>query len=371
MAPFNGAKRTSQWYSINSSEGVFACAAYSSCSISLTLANKAIFSSTKLNFPWSILLTQSVVVALLFSIYFTSGIPKVKDTNGTISRDLLKQLSIPTVFFTLFIFSNARALSTVSLPLLTVLKSLAPLCVALAERVVFGDRVTGGTYMAMGLIGLGNLVAVTGDGGFHMGGYLWALFNILCNVAYVISLRFCLADTFTPAQKTFHSNIIAVVFITPVATVLELREFYTAFQETNTRFRILFFLSCILAAGIGASVFWVLKAASGSTLSFVGATNKVFVVILGNIFFETKVSPRGWIGVVLGILAGGCFAISKSLGKNANDYIHNSKQIQSNNMNNIVSNMKIKRSSSMSSTSPSTANQEALLMHNEDEEITK
>ncbi len=294
-------------------EALAACASYAFCSISLTLANKAIFSSRQLNYPWSVLLVQSLVVALLLAVYFTSGLAGPQLAANPIRRRLLKQLSIPTSFFILFIFSNARALRTVSLPVLTVVKSLAPLAVQIAERAVFRDPVSGGTYIAMFLIVLGNFVAASGDMGFHGSGYAWALFNILANVAYVVSLRYCLDDTYTPALKTLHSNILAVVFITPVAALLELEEFHIEFALTDFRFRVLFLASCLLAAGIGASVFWVLKASTGSTLSFVGATNKVVVVILGALLFDSKVSVRGWAGVALGLTAGGCFAVSKSI----------------------------------------------------------
>ena len=71
-------------------------------------------------------------------------------------------------------------------------------------------------------------------------------------------------------------------------------------------------LSCILAAGIGASVFWVIQTASGSTLSFVGAANKVVVVILGAVLFDAKISSAGWVGVALGAVAGFWFAFAKA-----------------------------------------------------------
>ena len=296
-------------------EALLACASYAFCSISLTLANKAIFSSRQLNYPWCVLLVQSLVVAMLLCVYFTSGLAGARLATNPIRKRLLKQLTIPTSFFILFIFSNARALRSVSLPVLTVVKSLAPLAVQLAERAVFRDAVSSGTYVAMFLIVLGNFVAASGDMAFHGSGYMWALFNILANVAYVVSLRYCLDDTYTPALKTLHSNILAILFITPVAIVWEFEEFQIEFALTDIRFRILFLFSCLLAAGIGASVFWVLKATTGSTLSFVGATNKVIVVILGAVLFDSKVTARGWVGVALGVSAGGCFAVSKSISK--------------------------------------------------------
>ncbi len=289
-------------------EAALACCSYAFCSISLTLANKAIFSETKLNYPWMILGVQSLVVALLLLMYFTSF------SSSAFKPRLFRQMLLPCFFFTAFIFSNARSLRHISLPILTVFKSLAPMGIALVERAVFRENVSTGTYCAMVLIVLGNGVTATNDVEFHPVGYFWAFFNIVMNVAYVISLRFCLSDEYSSAQKTLHSNIIATSFILPLSFLFgEIPGFFQEFQLTAMRFRMLFLFSCFLATGIGASVFWVLKAASGSTLSFMGAMNKVVVVILGAMFFDAKVTRSGWVGVTLGIAAGGCFAASKKL----------------------------------------------------------
>lgn len=306
-------------------EAVLACASYSFCSIALTLANKAIFSEASLNFPWCMLLVQSAFVVLLLLAYATSPFVGSKHP---VSRTLLRQLCVPCLFFTLFIFTNARALRHVSLPTLTVIKSLAPLCVAITERALFGEPLATGTIVAMALIVAANVVGTTGDADLHAAGYFWAVLNVAVNVAYIITLRACVDNEHSAADKALHANVLAVAFIAPVAvTSGEAVAFVPEFILTSTKFRALFLLSCILAAGIGSSVFWVLRAASGSTLSFVGATNKVLVVILGAILFRTDVSRAGWAGVTVGIAAGGCFAVSKSLNKSKTKGLGSKKRV--------------------------------------------
>lgn len=287
---------------------VLACASYSGCSVLLTLANKAIFSENRLNFPWMLLGVQSIVVALLLLIFYSTD-----KSRSVLKRDLLREMFLPCIFFTSFIFTNARALRYISLPILTVIKSLAPMGVALVERVLFKERVSKGAYMAMALILCGNAVTVIHDMEFHLVGYSWAALNIVMNVSYVISLRYCLSDRFSSGEKTLHSNVIACGLIFPLAWINgEIPDFFIEFGKTSLRFRSLFLLSCLLAAGIGASVFWVIATSSGSTLSFVGATNKILVVVLGAIFFGAKLSGPGWIGVGVGTFAGFLFAFEKA-----------------------------------------------------------
>lgn len=290
-------------------EAVLACLSYAGCSTLLTLANKAIFSEARLNYPWMLLGVQSIVVTLMLLVYYGAFV----GAHPLIQRELLRELLLPCLFFTMFIFTNACALRHISLPVLTVVKSLAPMGVALAERAVFRERVSLGTYGAMALIISGNAVTVVHDIEFNATGYMWAGLNVIMNVAYVVSLRYCLSDKFSSGMKTLHSNVLACSFIFPMAIAAgEYPGFFVEFGQTSLRFRSLYLLSCVLAAGIGASVFWVIQTASGSTLSFVGAANKVFVVILGAILFDAKISPAGWVGVGMGTLAGLCFAIAKA-----------------------------------------------------------
>lgn len=254
---------------------------------------------------------QSIVVTLLLLIYY--AVLSANSSRSIVKRDLLRQMLLPCVFLTSFIFTNARALRYISLPVLTVVKSLAPVGVALAERMVFKEQVSLGTYGSMALILSGNFVTVANDIEFHAVGYMWAGLNVLMNIAYVVSLRYCLSNQFSSGEKTLHSNILACTFIFPMAFLSgEYPGFFIEFAKTTIRFRMLFLVSCLLAAGIGASVFWVIRTSSGSTLSFVGAANKVFVVVLGTILFDAKISPQGWIGVGMGTLAGVCFAIAKA-----------------------------------------------------------
>lgn len=219
----------------------------------------------------------------------------------------------PCCLFILYIFTNSRALRSVSLPILSVLKSLAPMGLAIVERFIFADQISPGVIFAMLLIVSGNTVTVLHDMESSFTAYIWAFTNVIINILHVLSLRVCLSDDFTPIQKAVHSNLIAASIMMPFAAINnEIRPFFHDFANTSVTFRVVFVASSVMCAGIGASVFWVVQTTSGSTLSFVGACNKFLVVILGGFLFHVNISPMGWVSVLFGVSAGVVFAVEKS-----------------------------------------------------------
>lgn len=114
-------------------------------------------------------------------------------------------------------------------------------------------------------------------------------------------------------EKTLHSNLLAACFMFPMAVAgHEVIPFIDHMTNAPFEFKLIYTLSCVLAAGIGASIFWLVQQTSGSTLSFAGACNKIPVVILGAILFNTHISPEGWLSVFFGIFAGVIFAVAKA-----------------------------------------------------------
>lgn len=289
-------------------QAVISCLCYASCSTALTLANKAIFSERQLNYPWTLLAIQSVFCATLLGLYYG-----IRSGKWPVKMALMRELIWPCLVFTMYIFTNARALRYISLPVLSVVKSLAPMGIAVVELIMYKEKLSTGTVGAMGLILLSNMVTVANDIEFNLWGYIWATLNAVFNILYVVFLRHFVTNKFSSGDKTLHNNILLCAFMIPTAFIQgEVPGFMREFAETSVRFRALFLLSCLLAVGIGASVFWVLMSTSGSTLSFVGGANKVAVVVLGAILFEVRISPAGWVGVALGVLASICFSVSKA-----------------------------------------------------------
>lgn len=286
---------------------LLAALTYLTFSTALTLVNKYIFSNAAFNYPCTTLVTQSLVVVATLSIF------QLARNSITFSPVLLRQMVVPCLLFTLYLFTNARALRHLPLPILSVLKSLAPMGIALAERIAFRDTVSRPVSIAMLLVIFANFITLLNMSDSPTTGYIWALLNVVVNIAHVLSLRMCLSSQFTPVEKTLHANLLATIFMLPFAAInREIPPFFQHILLAPWSFRIIFTISCFLAAAIGASIFWLVQQTSGSTFSFVGACNKFPIVILGAILFRTHISTVAWISVSFGLLAGIIFAIAKA-----------------------------------------------------------
>lgn len=273
----------------------------------LVLINKYLFSGS-FNYPWLLLGFQSAFVSVTISTYYFMYLRE-----WPLRWSHLGELLAPSLAFALFLFSNARALRHLSLPMYSVIKSLAPIAIALLETVMFSERVSRGTYLALVLTIVGNAASVANDLEYSLIGYAWACFNCCVNVLHVLLLRKAVRTPCSNSVKTLASNI----WITAISLVVgvyagEAPGFTKQISSAGLNFILLYGVSCVLSACIGHSVFWVMQTTSGSTLSFVGTSNKAAVILLGAVFFQTKLNAAGALGVTLSVIASICFSVSKA-----------------------------------------------------------
>ena len=68
----------------------------------------------------------------------------------------------------------------------------------------------------------------------------------------------------------------------------------------------------LLGLLINVASFWCLSVTSGTTYSFVGASNKIPTAVLGHVFFASGLTVLGWVGIIFGLAAGLGYAVSKA-----------------------------------------------------------
>eukprot|EP00871_Galdieria_phlegrea_P003299 jgi/Galph1/3970/GphlegSOOS_G2588.1 len=285
-------------------DAIYSCFLYACSSILLTLCNKHVFSSSTFDFPWCSLAFQMLIAVLFVSVL---GKFKVIDFEG-FDKELLVRLFIPNLGFVGFLFSGSRSLRYVSIPMLSVLKSLAPVGIALFEAVYYREKLSLSMLISFFLMLIGNLIAGYNDISFSIWGYLWALVNIICNIIYVAMTRALMPreKKYSSWSKVYHNSVLSLFWMTLLAI------FCGEWGAFGSSFLISFGMSGILGISISAASFYCIASTSGTTFSFVGSINKIPVVILGWLLFETKITIGSWIGVGIGLVASFLFTYTKT-----------------------------------------------------------
>ncbi|KAK4538676.1 hypothetical protein CDCA_CDCA19G4701 [Cyanidium caldarium] len=324
-------------------EAVSSALAYATCSVLLTLFNKAVFSGKQFDYPWFALAWQSAATAVLVWLSSRTGWTATK---LRWDAELLRCMTVPNFFFVMFLFTNSRALRYLTLPVQVVFKSLAPVGITIFESVWHRDPIPRGVWWALLLCALGNVVAALGRGGLSLSvrGYLWALANLFANVMYLATLRTHVPARFSSLGKTFASAVLSLFWMIPLsgisgelggtvlspaerlsraaasahnatgrgdAAALQRQSALSALRHESPGFQLAFVLSGLLGTLISAASFWCVSATSGSTYSVVGTLNKVPVVVLGYFIFREPTTAFTWAGVAVSIWAGYLFTESK------------------------------------------------------------
>lgn len=298
------------------SEALAASASYFMASVCLSLTNKAVFSRDDFDFPLSVLASQALVtVTLLFAGSQMRLSPAVH-----FDAQLARRMAPITLLFVSMLWTSSKALRYCSVPVVTIFKNLSVVAITVYERAVYSDRSSVGVVLSLMCMLAGSLVAGAGDLQFSSVGYSWMLLNVICTVCHLAAVRAWLRHTASSTAKTFHNQLFALG-IFAVAAVMDgewrpygpsqLPAFPSRLAAMPHSFQAGFLLSTVLGLLINIASFWALQVTSGTTYSFVGASNKIPSAVLGHFLFSSDLTTLGWLGVIFGLASGLGFAVSK------------------------------------------------------------
>lgn len=291
-----------------------ACLAYASSSVMLSLTNKQLFSSgVDFDYPLAVLASQAGGTIMLLRVGGAMGI----SAPVPLDLPLLRMLAPVTLLFASMLWTSSRALHYCSVPVVTVFKNTAVVCICAYEHFAYGEPVSCGLMLALVCMLAGSAIAALGDLDFDMVSLRWLLLNVLCTVFHVAALRALTGATrASSASKTFHNQLLALcVFLLAAWSQGELPTFAGRLAVQTRAFQAGFVLSIVLGLLINYASFWCLSVTSGTTYSFVGASNKIPTALLGNVLFNSKLTSLGWAGIAFGLIAGLFYSVAKPASK--------------------------------------------------------
>ncbi|KAK4227727.1 putative GDP-mannose transporter [Podospora fimiseda] len=303
--------------------------AYCLSSISMTVVNKYVVSGSDWNLMFFYLAIQSIVCTVAILAFNQTGLIK-----NLAPFDPVKAKKWFPISFLLvgMIYTGAKALQFLSVPVYTIFKNLTIIVIAYGEVLWFGGSVSPVTLLSFGLMVLSSVVAAWADiqaaiDGHHSAdasdalstlnaGYAWMGLNVVCSSAYVLGMRKVIKKmNFKDYDSMFYNNLLTV----PVLIVFSL--FFEDWssenlaknfpEETRNSLFVGMIYSGLCAIFISYCSAWCIRVTSSTTYSMVGALNKLPIALSGLVFFDAPVTFGSVSAIFLGFVSGLVFAWAK------------------------------------------------------------
>ncbi|KAK4199048.1 putative GDP-mannose transporter [Triangularia verruculosa] len=304
--------------------------AYCLASISMTVVNKYVVSGSEWNLNFFYLAIQSGVCTLAILAFKQTGILKNLAPFDSTKAKRWFPISLLLVGM---IYTGAKALQFLSVPVYTIFKNLTIIVIAYGEVLWFGGSVTPITLLSFGLMVLSSVVAAWADiqaaidgAGFSLdkqdalstlnAGYAWMGINVICTSAYVLGMRKVIKKmNFKDYDTMFYNNLLTIPVLVVFSLLFEdwssenlARNFP---EETKNKLMIGMVYSGLAAIFISYCSSWCIRITSSTTYSMVGALNKLPIAVSGLIFFDAPVTFGSVTAIFLGFVSGLVFAWAK------------------------------------------------------------
>ncbi|KAK4137366.1 UDP-galactose transporter [Trichocladium antarcticum] len=304
--------------------------AYCLASISMTVVNKFVVSGSYWNLNFFYLGIQSLVCTLAILLAKQAGI--LKNLAPFDSTKAKKWFPISLLLVGM-IYTGAKALQFLSVPVYTIFKNLTIIVIAYGEVLWFGGSVTPLTLLSFGLMVLSSVVAAWADiqaaidGVGHTldtsaalstlnSGYAWMGMNVVCTSSYVLGMRKVIKKmNFKDYDTMFYNNLLTIPVLVVCSLLVEdwsaenLAKNFP--EETRNKLMIGMVYSGLAAIFISYCSAWCIRITSSTTYSMVGALNKLPIAISGLVFFDAPITFGSVTAIFVGFVSGLVFAWAK------------------------------------------------------------
>ncbi|KAI8619086.1 hypothetical protein BC830DRAFT_1060710 [Chytriomyces sp. MP71] len=308
--------------------------AYCTASILMTVTNKLVLSGFRF---------EMVLLVLAMQSSCTLALVRVCARLRLLSHRRLARADAAAWFpvslgLVAMIFTGAKALQFLSIPLFTVFKNLTIIFIAYGERFFFQGApvsptvlasffllVTSSLIAAWSDVSSGRLLkkSVTGENQPSiMVAYGWMGLNCLCTAFFTLIMRFKIKKVGFKDFDTVYYNSLLGVPVLLIASMIMERDLavdtYVRFvnpgleADQGIYLLISIIVSSVSAFAISFATSWCVRVTSSTTYSMVGALNKLPISISGIIFFGDPATIGSVSGVVIALMGGVLYSYAKS-----------------------------------------------------------
>lgn len=299
---------------------------YCLASISMTVVNKYVVSGSSWNMNFLYLAIQSIVCCVAIQACKQAGL--ITNLSAFDVEKGKKWFPI-SVLLVGMIYTGAKALQYLSVPVYTIFKNLTIIVIAYGEVLWFGGSVSPTILLSFGLIVFSSIIAAWADADAAgrsskasqslatlQVGYTWMALNVFCQAAFVLGMRKVIKKMgFKDWDTMFYNNFLTIPVLIVGSLLLEdwsadnLARNFPA--ETRNSLIIGMIYSGLCAIFISYSSAWCIRVTSSTTYSMVGALNKLPIAVSGLIFFDAPVTFGSVSAIIIGFFSGLVYAWGK------------------------------------------------------------
>ncbi|EFX00580.1 golgi GDP-mannose transporter [Grosmannia clavigera kw1407] len=304
--------------------------AYCLASISMTVVNKYVVSGSAWNLNFLYLAIQSTVCIL--AILFGKQVGLIKHLSPFDPEKGKRWFPISLLLVGM-IYTGAKALQFLSVPVYTIFKNLTIIVIAYGEVLWFGGQVSPITLLSFGLMVLSSIIAAWADIQAALNsvghtaaateaistlnaGYAWMGLNVFCSASFVLGMRKVIKKmNFKDKDTMFYNNLLSIPILVVCSLLLEdwssenLERNFPV--ETRTKLLIGMVYSGLAAIFISYCSAWCVRVTSSTTYSMVGALNKLPIAVSGLVFFDAPITFGSVAAIALGFVSGLVYAWAK------------------------------------------------------------
>lgn len=289
---------------------VLSCLAYSTCSISMVLANKALAATFQINLPVSLVIFQCAAAVLLVECcrYFN-----VVQYQGFQMDVAVKWLPV-NVCFVLMLMTSFMAFKYLNVPMITVFKNLTNVIIVAGDWYWNDQKVTMGVVFAFGIMVVGAVAAAYTDAMFSAVGYFWMGANCCATASYVLYMKSVTKNLeLSRFGMVFYNNLLSIPLLLPLA--ISFGELGTMYEHSDVMRAPSFILVNLVAGSMGfflnLASLWCVSATSATTYALVGSVNKIPVSLLGVWLFDTQINAKGAMYIIVSMCGGFIYSYVK------------------------------------------------------------
>jgi GDP-mannose transporter len=309
----NGDQQQSTWFS-----SAFSVFLYCLCSMSLTLLNKAVVYTYKMDDVVSLVLIFQLLTAILITL-LAKHVFRIT-TYPPLSLETAKRFVPLSIAYIFMLQSSLWAFSKVSVPLFNTLKNMSTILTFMGEVYLFQQKPSIEIYMTFLVMIAGSVLVVVENFSFTPLGLIYTFINIIATSTYLLYMRYVLRDKslqdLGKAGPVLYSNAVSIPFLALIVLLngeYRMERWYTAdSQYLFNSFSGLLAFSALLIIG-GSMQFatnYCIKNNSVTTYSMAGSLNKVPLAVLGVFLFSQYPSTIGWISISIGLIGGILYSYS-------------------------------------------------------------